>query len=340
MKKTFLLLFSLVASLSFAQTINNYEYVSIAKKYDFQRSPDEYQLNTLLKCQLEEYGFNVFYNTDLIEVSEEDKCLFLKANVISKSNIFLFKFIVEFTDCNNSIIYQSEIGGSKQKDLHDAFNEALDGALKSTRLVNYKFDGIKREIVLTNGNQLKSSSEVEQLVAVQPLKVEQQKSEMVKAEAVAVKPSISITSQNSLEINNPPNSNTRARKEKEDYEGAQSKTIKKALTTAVAQIKMADSKVASEQAKDAENKANTFWEKNQSLAGIVLYAQAVDNGFQLVDSTPKIVLNIISTSQPGYYNANVDKKYGVVFMKNSQWVFEYFVEGKLISEQLIIKFCN
>ncbi|SIS83858.1 hypothetical protein SAMN05421766_104284 [Zobellia uliginosa] len=69
-----------------------------------------------------------------------------------------------------------------------------------------------------------------------------------------------------------------------------------------------------------------------------LYAQEIPNGFQLVDSTPKIQLKIFKTSLPNYFLAEGDEENGVVFQQGGKWYFEQYVDGKLKTEELAIKF--
>ena len=75
---------------------------------------------------------------------------------------------------------------------------------------------------------------------------------------------------------------------------------------------------------------------NQSAG--TLYAQAIANGYQLIDTTPKIVLTLLKTSAENYFIANGASVNGIVLKKNGDWVFEYYKDGKLISEKLLIKF--
>jgi len=69
-----------------------------------------------------------------------------------------------------------------------------------------------------------------------------------------------------------------------------------------------------------------------------LYAQATANGFQLIDTTPKIVLTLLKTSTPDYFIADKGAMHGIVFKKGSEWYFEYYQDGKLMAEKLLIKF--
>ncbi|MBS0028351.1 hypothetical protein ACTJJ0_05185 [Chitinophaga sp. 22321] len=69
-----------------------------------------------------------------------------------------------------------------------------------------------------------------------------------------------------------------------------------------------------------------------------LYAQATANGYQLIDTSPKIVLTLFKTSAPEYFIADNGVAHGIVMKKNGDWHFEYYKDGKLISEKLLIKF--
>lgn len=69
-----------------------------------------------------------------------------------------------------------------------------------------------------------------------------------------------------------------------------------------------------------------------------LYAQAIANGYQLIDTTPKIVLTLLKTSVQDYFIANNGTSNGIVLKKNDSWFFEYYKDGKLNSEKLLVKF--
>ncbi len=73
-------------------------------------------------------------------------------------------------------------------------------------------------------------------------------------------------------------------------------------------------------------------------AGETLYAQPTANGYQLIDTTPKVVLTLFKTSVEGYFIGNKDVSNGIVFKRNESWFFEYYKSGQLVSEKLLIKF--
>ncbi|HWV68126.1 hypothetical protein [Chitinophaga sp.] len=69
-----------------------------------------------------------------------------------------------------------------------------------------------------------------------------------------------------------------------------------------------------------------------------LYAQATANGYQLIDTSPKIVLTLLKTSVADYFIANNGVSNGIVLKKNGDWYFEYYKDNKLVAEKLLIKF--
>ena len=70
----------------------------------------------------------------------------------------------------------------------------------------------------------------------------------------------------------------------------------------------------------------------------VLYAQPTSNGFQLVDSTPKIQYKLIETSVENVFIATYGEQSGVVLKNADKWFFEYNKDGKKILRELYIKF--
>ncbi|PUZ23823.1 hypothetical protein GA0116948_108112 [Chitinophaga costaii] len=69
-----------------------------------------------------------------------------------------------------------------------------------------------------------------------------------------------------------------------------------------------------------------------------LYAQANANGYQLIDTIPKIVLTLLKTSAQDYFIAEKASAHGIVLKRNGAWYFEYYKDNQLTSEKLLIKF--
>jgi hypothetical protein len=68
----------------------------------------------------------------------------------------------------------------------------------------------------------------------------------------------------------------------------------------------------------------------------ILYAQAVENGFQLVDSSPKVVYKIKSTNLKDVFL--VEGKSALIYKKGNDWIVEYYSGNTLKQETLNIKF--
>jgi hypothetical protein len=69
-----------------------------------------------------------------------------------------------------------------------------------------------------------------------------------------------------------------------------------------------------------------------------LFAQPIENGFQLIDSTPKVIMKIYKTSSSICFIANKNNIQGVLISKDNEWFFEYIINSKLVSEKVEVKF--
>jgi hypothetical protein len=68
----------------------------------------------------------------------------------------------------------------------------------------------------------------------------------------------------------------------------------------------------------------------------VLYAQSKPNGFQLIDTTPKVIFTILKTNTTNLFI--LKDKNGILYQQNSKWIAEYYENGNLVSKVLEIKF--
>ena len=81
--------------------------------------------------------------------------------------------------------------------------------------------------------------------------------------------------------------------------------------------------------------------KSQNISGDnsnTLYAQPTATGFQLIDSTPKVIMKVAATSRKDCFIAIKGNTQGVLIAKDNQWFFEYYINDKLISEKVLVKF--
>lgn len=85
------------------------------------------------------------------------------------------------------------------------------------------------------------------------------------------------------------------------------------------------------------NKAESL-DITPATAGVFYFAQPTATGFQVVDSEPKVILRLYTTSQKNVFISEKGALKGVVISKNGQWFFEYYENAKLVSEPWNLKF--
>ena len=162
MKNSSLIVFCLLIAFQnfiFAQSdINNYKYVSVPDRFDFLKTADQYQLNSLTKFLLNKSGFTVLdrsnsYPKDL----SEDRCLLLDVSVEKLKGFLKTKLEVQFRNCRSEIIYKSEIGTSKQKDFQKAYHEALRSAFESVAALEYRYEARQSSVVAKDTSPILSA---------------------------------------------------------------------------------------------------------------------------------------------------------------------------------------
>jgi hypothetical protein len=67
-----------------------------------------------------------------------------------------------------------------------------------------------------------------------------------------------------------------------------------------------------------------------------LYAQEIENGFQLVDSSPKVLFKIIKTGANDVYL--VEDQTAIIYKKEDKWILESSENGNSTKKELSIKF--
>lgn len=246
--RKFALLLLLVSGFGFAQSLNDYKYVIVPKKFVFQKEPDKYNLNALTKALFEKYGFIVYYDTDVFpEEVGNFNCNKLYANVENEGVLLSTNLLLTLSDCRKTVLFSGK-GKSREKDLNVAYNLALRDAAKAFNAVNYKYNGTT---IGTEKAVVKTTTD----------------GSSVKQEVITSNPAPT------------------------DVPGAAR-----------------------------------------------LFAQPIENGYQLVDQSPKVVFRIYNTSSKDVFMAEKDQTKGTLLNKNGTWIFEYYNNGKLVTETYNIKF--
>lgn len=258
--------------------VNNYKYVIVPNKFDFLKEKDQYQLNSLTHFLFNKYGFEAVmeggsYPEDLIR----NRCLALNSDAIKDSGMFKTKLTLELKDCNDQVVFISNIGQSREKEYKIAYNFALRDAFKSIEALNYKYEP-HENITSQALGESESAEEIQQLKQeIQNLKKEKD------AEVTVVEtPKLEIPEPKLVETN----------------------VVKKNVIIG-----------------DVSN---------------VLYAQEIEIGYQLVDSSPKVVYKIKITGINNTFL--VEGRTAIIYKKGDNWVMEYYVDSVLKQDVLNIKF--
>lgn len=269
----------------YAQDLNPYKYIIVPEKFDFQKTEDQYQVSSLTKFLFNKKGITALLDTqkqpdDLFN----NPCMGLKVNVLDNSNMFSTKLAIQLSDCRNTIVYTTEEGRSKIKDLKKGHHDALRKAFQSIQSLEYSFD---QSLVQTSGKELQNTEDRETEVSIDET---------------------SETVEGVEEIPNP-------------------------VTKSEESVKVEPLKVIEKVEKD------TTVEGDESMplsTANVLYAQEIDNGYQLVDNTPKIIfIALKSPAEDLYYLKN---NAGILYKEANNWFVEYYNDKQLVKKQLTIKF--
>jgi len=149
--KKIVCLFFLISFSGFAQSINDYQYVLVPQKFSFQKSNDEFHLNTTAKFMLQKYGFKSFFSSDSIAKDlANENCNKLYAEVEKESSFLMTKVKLLLKDCHGKIFFETQYGTSREKEYLVSYNEALRNAFKSFDQLNYKYSGDKTKAVIAN----------------------------------------------------------------------------------------------------------------------------------------------------------------------------------------------
>ena len=316
MKSLVLSIFLMVSFVGKVQAqLNEYKYVVVPKRFSCFKKENQHQTSTLVKHLLSNKGFKTAYEGNLPEDLSANRCLGLYVDLVDDSSMFTTKASLTLKDCTGKEIFLTRQGRSKQKEYKEAFKEAVTEAFGSFDAIGYSYKPKANEdgpITVSFKNDVKKLEE-------KP-KSDKYQDPMVEQEA------------------------TRERQSFKDRRPVES-DIKKA-----GEKKMVDQKATKEEQsyksvepvtsdiKKSETNANLPIATMAKSSDGVLYAQELSNGYQLVDSTPKIRFRIYKSSMPNVYLAEADGKDGMVYLMDGKWFFEYSKDGNLVVEELNIKF--
>lgn len=148
---TYILIFLFLSASGFSQSkLDNYKYVMIPHKFEFQTSQNSYQINALLKFLFTKEGFIALYSDDkLPEELAENPCKGVKVRLVNLSTMFATKVKIELVDCRNQNIFTTSIGKSKNKIIKKGFYFAIKMAFNDIEKLDYTYHKLENNKVRT-----------------------------------------------------------------------------------------------------------------------------------------------------------------------------------------------
>lgn len=133
MKKILVIFIVLFSITSFAQK----QIILISNKYEFQKEPNSYNINNMLKAILVSNNYQVYFEDEVLPIEiAQNRCNALKGVLVDKSNVFLTKVKLQIKDCQNNLLFETAEVRSKEKDIQLGFMETIK--LLSPELKKYK----------------------------------------------------------------------------------------------------------------------------------------------------------------------------------------------------------
>lgn len=143
MKRLFLFLVFLLAFNMQGQNINDYKYVIVPTKFDFQRSENEYRLSTVISYHLTQMGFKTFYDTDQLPLEvAQNNCSRLNVALKKYTPFLSTRFEFMLIDCQKNVVFKGE-GSSKEKEFKTAYVQAVERAMEGLYAKGYSYNGNK-----------------------------------------------------------------------------------------------------------------------------------------------------------------------------------------------------
>jgi len=300
LKTVIAILFTFIGLSSYAQeNLDDYKYIIVPKKFDAFKNMNEHQTSTLIKFLFTGKGFTTVYDDQLPDDLKFNRCLGVVADLQDDSSMFSTKTIINLIDCNDKIVFSTMQGISKIKQYKEAYNEAIRESMRSFNGINYTYSDKKEKEEPVTVSFKNDVKKLDESKAVKILEGEKAK------EKEKITKSTAVISEET---------------EKTQYYKDQ--------TPVASNIKKAEPKTAV--LKNVEVKKTDVKD--------IWYAQATETGYQLVDSSPKVRMNLMKSSADNVFMAKTDDKNGMVYQKDGNWIFEYYENDKLVQEELNIKF--
>ena len=154
---------------TWAQTsINDYKYIIVPKQFEFQKSEEQFQLNSLTKFLFNKYGYTAVLEDETFpDDLNENLCLGLTSEVRKVKGGFLkTKVQIDLKDCKGNVVISSQVGDTKEKEYAKAYNLAIREAFQTFQFMDYKYvpnETIPQMSASSNAMDEKAKIEIERL---------------------------------------------------------------------------------------------------------------------------------------------------------------------------------
>jgi len=140
-----------VSTLLAQNSVNNYKYILVPKQFEFQKSEDAYQINSLTKFLFDRAGYNVLFTDDTYPNDlANNGCLALKVVVKNNPTLLATKMSIDLVDCYNNVVYATSEGRSKEKDYKRAYHEAIRITFEDLEALNYEYKPVITKSVIVS----------------------------------------------------------------------------------------------------------------------------------------------------------------------------------------------
>ncbi|MFS4472378.1 hypothetical protein [Chryseobacterium sp. T20] len=128
MKKLSILVMAACSTMAFAQKVSDYKYVAVPEKFETFR--EDYGLKNFFTKAMtgKKYIILPTIKDNWPAEAKSNFCNVVSADILNEKSLFKNKLIVQFKDCNNTMILESK-GGSKIKEFEEGLQDALKEAL-------------------------------------------------------------------------------------------------------------------------------------------------------------------------------------------------------------------
>ena len=149
------LLFLISGNLVSHAQINQYQFVVVPKKFQEFQQENQYHTSTLLKYLFTEEGFTAYYEGE-IPAEVTDLCKGLDVGLLDESNMFRTRVVITLSDCKGKEVFRSPQGDSREKELKDGYQEAIEGSFSAIAALNYTYKPKKESVTMNFDNDVRS----------------------------------------------------------------------------------------------------------------------------------------------------------------------------------------